>query len=147
MSKALGILISLVLLVTTGCSYGDPIARSMVVLDFPISPQQTNATLSVSNPQIQDAMRLIDQAFTTNGFVRDKTVAPEDQAQGIIAGYGAYDVLISGRQLIVNFVEFGKRRPSPIVVKTCDLLKEKLANRYGAKRVRIEVEAAGMETK
>src|SRR5437016_5911871 len=92
-----------------GCSVGDPIAHSAVVLDFPVSQQLTNEIISARDPEVQEALRIIDEGFTTNGFTRDKTPpATQDQAQGIIATYGPYAVSIKGHRLIVSFVEFGK---------------------------------------
>jgi len=74
-----------------------------------------------------------------NGFTRDKNPpTAQDQAQGIIATYGRYAVSICGQRLLISFVEFGKDRASPVVSRTCSLLKDKLSNCFGAPRVSVE---------
>jgi len=124
-----------------GTSYDGTTARNM-------SQQQTNLILSATDPEIQEALRIIDEAFVTNGFARDKNPpAPQDQAQGIIATYGRYAVSIKGHGLIVSFVEFGKRRSSPIVKRTCSLMKEKLNSRFGAQRVSVETDTDQMQVR
>jgi hypothetical protein len=125
------------LLLVAGCGSGDPVAQKVISLEFPIRDQQTNFNLVRTDPEVQEALQIIDRVFIEEGFARDGgSLSPADQAQGIIATYGRYNVTIKERELIVNFVEFGRRRSSPIVVKTCMLLKEKLGNRFGANRVR-----------
>lgn len=119
-----------------GCYTGDPEARSVVVLDFPVSQH-----LSATDPGIQEALRIIDEAFVSNGFTRDRhALAPEDEAHGIIASYGAHNVCIEGHSLIVRFFEFGRSRSSPIVRQTCSLMKEKLSKRFGVQRVTAEID-------
>ena len=147
MNRLLTILVCVLPFLAAGC-FGDSIAHRAVVLDFPASQQQTNLVLSVTDPEIQEALRIIDGVFATNGFARDKNPpAPQDQAQGIVATYGRYAVSIKGHSLIVSFVEFGKRHSSPIVKKTCSLMEEKLSNRFGAQRVSVETDTDQMQVK
>jgi hypothetical protein len=104
------------------------------VLDFS-APQHLSAT----DPDIQKALRIIDGAFATNGFTRIP-LAPEDQAQGLIADYGAHNVSIEGHSLIVFFNEFGHSRSSPSVRETCKLMKEELSKQFGSERVTVEID-------
>ena len=135
-----------VLLCLAGCYFGDPIAQRTVSLGFPVADQQTNATLSATNAEVQEALRIIDGVMVGEGFVRDQNpLAAEDRAQGIIATYGRYTVLLRDHTLTVNFVEFGKRHSSPVVKRTCGELKEKLGKRFGDKRVREDTGSAGMQ--
>ena len=127
---------------------GDPIAHRIVAVDFPVPQQQTNVTLSATDPEIQEALRIIDEVFVANGFARDQNPPPpEDQAQGIIVAYGRYNVSLKGHRLIVNFVEFGKRHSSPIVMRTSNSMKDKLGSRFGAQRVGVESDTAEMQVR
>lgn len=127
------------LFIVAGCSFGDPIAQRVVVLNFPVSEQETNKLLSATNTEVQDALHIIDDVFAAKKFLRDKSPpGPQDQAQGIIATYGPYTVSINGHKLTVNFVEFGKRHSSPIVKQTSSLMKDKLGSRFGDQRVSID---------
>jgi len=117
-----------------GCYPGDPVAVSVVVLDFPASQH-----LSATDPDIQQALRIIDEASVTNGFTK-RPLAPEDQAQGPIASYGLHHVEIDGHSLIVYFNEFGRSRSSPIVRQTCFLMQEKLSKQFGVQRVTVEID-------
>lgn len=126
------------LVVVVGCPVIDPSAHKRVILEFPSPGRAT--PLSATDTEVQAALRLIDEVFVANGFVRDRgPPTPQDQATGIIVTYGGYPVLIRGRQLVVNFVEFGKRRTSPIVDQMCSSLRDQLSHRFGDQRVKLEI--------
>jgi len=140
--------VSILLSFAAGCYSGDPIAHSTVTLTFPEGDKQTNASLSTLNPEVKEALRIIDDVLVSTGFTRDeKPPTAQEQAQGIIATYGRYTVCVENRDLVVNFVEFGKRRSSPIVINTCKSLKERLDNRFGTKRVFVEGNTEWMQVK
>jgi hypothetical protein len=123
-------------LLVAGCDLGDPSASSAVVLDFPASKH-----LSAADPEIQEALRIIDKAFASNDFGRLKyPPAPEDQAAGIVVDYGPHDVSIAGHSLRVNFNEFTLSRSSPTVRRICSVLKETLSERFGSQRVKVELD-------
>lgn len=121
-----------------GCDLGEPTAHRTVTLDFPASNERTNASISAKDPEVQEALSIIDNVLVSAGFPRDgKPPGPEDQDQGIIVTYGRYAVSLRHRELTVSFFESGKRHSSPIVVRTSSSLKDKLSDRFGAQRVRI----------
>src|SRR3954465_390035 len=81
------------LCLVAGCYLGDPIAQRTVALRLPPPPDGTNLTLSITDPEIKEALRIIDDVFVANGLIRDKIPpSPEDRAQGIIVAYGRYSV-------------------------------------------------------
>jgi hypothetical protein len=127
------------LLLMTGCFFGDSIVHSTVSLSLQVPQEQTNMTFSVSDAQVQGALKLIDGTLASNGFVRDTNpLAAEDQARGIISLYGICSVSLKDNKLDVGFLETNKRHFSASVRKTIGQLKEALSNRYGADRVTTE---------
>jgi hypothetical protein len=135
-----------VLLCLAGCYFGDSIAQRTVSLGFPVADQQTNASLSATNAEVLEALRIIDEVMVREGFVRNQNpLAAEDRAQGLIATYGRYTVLLRDHTLMINFVEFGKRHSSPAVKKVCRQLTEKLGKCFGDKRVREDTGSARMQ--
>ena len=139
MNKTLIALGCVVLLLLTGCVFGDPTAVRSVSLNFQVPEGQSKVSLSVSDTQVQEALKLIDGVLVSRGFHRDlHPLAAEDQARGIIAFYGICGVSLRENRLTVGFLEFHAQRSSVHVRKTCNLLKDKLSSRYGADRVKIE---------
>jgi len=113
MNRLLTISIYALLFLVAGCYLGDPIAHRTVALDFPVQQQQTNVILSATDPEIQEAFRIIDEAFVANGFARDKNPPPpEDQAQGIIAAYGRYNVSLRDTDLLSTLSNLGSAIPA-----------------------------------
>jgi hypothetical protein len=121
-------------MLVAGCYLGDPSARRTVSLNFRVPEGQT---LSVTNTEVQEALKLIDGVLVSAGNVRDAN-PPAPNEQGIIATYGICNVLLKDNTLSTVFFEFHVRRSSEHVRNTCNLLKHKLSNRYGADRVKIE---------
>jgi len=126
------------LLLLTGCFLGDTVVHKTVSLSIPTSQQQTNFVLSVNDPQVQEALRVVDSVLVANGYSRDlHPIAPEDQARGTIAFYGVCGVRLSSNRLDVGFLETHKRHFSAPVKKVMVQLKDRLSSRYGAERVRL----------
>ena len=136
---ALSIIICGFLMLISGCHLGDSVAGARVVLIFPSLQQQTNVNLSVSVPEVQEAVKLIDNVLVANGLTRANTVlTTEDQTNGIIASYGLCRISLHGNRLQVSFAEFNSWRLSLSTEKIIGQLKDKLSNRYGAENVNIE---------
>ena len=124
-------------LLLTGCYFGDPSARRTVLLNLPVPNGNSKVSLSVSDASVQEALKLIDGVLVSSGFIRDPNPPPPNE-QGLIANYGICSVLLKDRTLTVSFFEFHERRSSAHVRKTCNLLKDEWSSRYGADRVTIE---------
>lgn len=135
------------LLVCTGCPER-PIQSRIVALSFPASLSQGTVTVSVSDTDVQEALKVIDSALISHGFTRDSN-APEAVAQGFIAGYSRRDkdgliplgdnpgVWLHDGRLEVVFA--GGRVPiSASMQASVDMLRKELSSHYGSKRVRVE---------
>ena len=139
MNKLLTALACAFLLLATGCFFGDAVVHRTVSLSLPVPQQQTNVSLSVSDTQVQEALKVIDAVLVSNGFVRDTNpLVAEDQARGLIAFYGVCGVSLKDNRLDVSFLEAYRRHFSAPVRKVIGQLKDKLSSRYGAGRVKVE---------
>ena len=70
MNKTLIALGCVVLLLLTGCVFGDPTAVRSVSLNFQVPEGQSKVSLSVSDTQVQEALKLIDGVLVSRGFHR-----------------------------------------------------------------------------
>jgi hypothetical protein len=139
MKELLTTFICVFLLPVTGCVFGDSFAHQTISLSIPVPEQQTNVSLSVSDTQVQEALRLIDGVLVANGYVQDPNpITTEDRARGLIAFYGVCGVTLQGHRLEVSFVEAHTRHFSAPMKQVIQQLQDKLCGQYGSKRVKIE---------
>jgi hypothetical protein len=139
LNKLLTALVCTILLLATGCFFGDAVVHGNVSLSFPVPQQQTNVSLSINDAEVQEALKLVDYVLVSNGYIRDSNpLAKEDRDRGIIAFYGICGVGLKDNRLNVGFVEPHRRHFSTPVRKVIEQLKDKLSSRYGAERVRVE---------
>ena len=110
MYKMAAVCCTLVLLLT-GCYFGDPSARRTVLLNLPVPEGNSKVSLSVGDASVQEALKLIDDVLVSSGFIRDPNPPPANE-QGLIANYGICSVLLKDRTLTVSFFEFHERRSS-----------------------------------
>ena len=54
--------------VLPGCFFGDSFAVKTVSLKFPTQTTQNHVTLSASEPEVQEVLRLIDEVMASHGF-------------------------------------------------------------------------------
>jgi hypothetical protein len=139
MNKPSFVLACVILLLVTGCFMGDSISGLNVSLELPTHEGQNNTDRSVNDTEVQEALRIIDGVLTSNGYALIKTPpSVDDQNSDIIAFYGICGVSLKNNRLNVGFAEFHRRHPSANVRKMCNSIKDKLSNRFGAERVKIE---------
>lgn len=134
----------------TGCYLGDrhSLART-VSLDLQ-GLRGTNTNLSLTNAEVQEALKVFDAVLSTNGFVRE---ARPDMAStpGFVAGYVQYDsaglrlatspdIFLETNRLELQIVELGNLTTHPTVLtsKICASLQKELRNRYGRENVEIQ---------
>lgn len=139
MKELLTGLICVSLLLVTGCFLGDAFVHKTISLSVPMTDRQTNVSLSVSDAQVQEALKLIDGVLVANGYIRDPNPpTAADQARGLIAFYGVCGVTLQGNRLEVGFVEAHARHFSAPVKKVIRQLEDKLRGQYGNERVKVE---------
>lgn len=132
-------LVYLLPFLVAGCFFGDAVVHKTVSLNLRPREDQSKATLSIDDPQVQEAMKLIDATLGANGFARDPNpIAAEDQARGLIAFYGICGVTLNSNKLDIGFLESHQRHFSAHTRKTIDQLKNNLSSRFGRQNVRIE---------
>jgi hypothetical protein len=156
MKTTIAVMLCLVLsLIATGCIFlGErhSLTRT-VLLNFPPRQEQTNVSLSVSDSEVQDTLKLIDAVLNAEGFVREPD-PHETSMPSLVARYARYvkydggelrigilpDVYIQQEQLEVVIVELGNRstHPSEITKRICSSLQKELSSRYGKDRVKVE---------
>jgi len=144
-SKAALLLASAAAVLLAGCflakvALGDyPIVHKTISVTLPQPGQQTNLSLSVDQPEVQRALKLIDDVMVTNGFPRNaKPIAAEDQTNGLVADYFVCGVVLKADRLEIGFLQEHRRRFSPRVESAIGQLRDKLASRYGSQRIKIE---------
>jgi hypothetical protein len=119
-----------------------------VALSFPASASQGTVSVSVSDTDVQEALKVIDSALVSHGFTRDPS-PPEAGVQGFIASYarrGKDGLIPLGDNPLVWFhggrlevVFAGGRVPISASMKTSiDMLRKELSSHYGSERVRVE---------
>ena len=125
-------------LLLTGCYLiGDPAAHRTVSLTFPEKAAKNRATLSITEPEVIEALRIIDETLVADGFPRIAN-QPKPNDRGRLVDYGNGSVYLKRDRLNVTFFEFPQRRSSKRVRKVCSVLKDKLSSRYGSARVHVE---------
>jgi hypothetical protein len=151
MNKTLTIFCCAILLVAAGCFFGDPVAPPRTVaLNFPAPAGQSKVSLSVSDTQVQEALRVIDIVLTADGLTRD-TKPPAANDGGLIASYARDNgtglrsvpdpnVYLKGDRLEIIFFQFWNHSGhiSEFTKKSCNSLRKELSSRYGSDRVKIE---------
>lgn len=147
--KPFALCAAVALLLLTGCPEARFATSRTVALNFPASDRQSKVSLSVSNAEVQEALKVIDSVLTSEGFTRDANPATQNE-QGALASYARYDgkglrqvgtpdVYFKGDRLEVIFIELGNRSGhlTTATKKAVDSLRKELSNRYGAQRARV----------
>jgi hypothetical protein len=129
-------------LLVLGC---DPMAFRSVSLHFPPEVRST-VSVSTEQPDVQEALRLVDTVATPGGLVRIAALSSTNE-QGLLVAYdtptGLKNPMIECRvffkdnTLDILFSEFGKLNSSRPVKAMCNLLYDRLSSRYGTERVKI----------
>jgi hypothetical protein len=118
-----------------------------LILSFP-ADNQGSVSLAVSDTEVEDALKLVDDALVSSGFMREQN--PDNAGvQDFVASYSKLDgegmrhetagVYLKANLLEVVFPE--GRQPSAekrmSVNKMLDLVKNKLSRRYGTDRIKV----------
>jgi hypothetical protein len=131
------------LLLVTGCLFGDPAAHRSVSLRLPTTAQ------SGDEPEVQEALRIVDAVMTSFGVSRNPN-PPAPNEQHVIAIYDVWSatgqmvvaagptVYLHGDRLDFAFFEFPAYHSSPHVKKVCSAIADALKGHYGDQRVKIE---------
>ncbi len=141
----------LALLPLTGCWLGDRFATSRTVsLTFPVPAGQSKVSLSVTNSEVQEAVKVIDAVLTSERLRRDPN-PPRQNVPGFIASYTTWNgtgprppngssVCLQDGTLSVLVLEWANRsgQLSTEGKRLCKSLRAELRKRYGAGKVRIE---------
>ena len=149
MKKSIAICMLLPILMA-GCFLGERHSLTRTVsLNFQPLAGASEAGLSLTNVEVQEALKIVDAVLSTNGFVREPRT---DMASvpGFVAAYARYespglrsgtlpDVYLKQDRLEVEIVELGNRttRPTALADKVCESLQRELSSRYGRKNVKI----------
>jgi hypothetical protein len=144
---------ALLLVLITGCPEA-PIKARKIVISFPID-NQASLTLTATDTEVRDALKLIDDVFVSNGFVREEK-PPDVTNPGFLATYAKLDsegrrnlgqiawVYLETNLIEVAFPE-GRQPTSAVrasVTNMLDLLKTKLKGQYGSDRIKaVEVKS------
>lgn len=121
-----------------------------VSLSFPVPKEQNKVSLSVDDTEVKEALKLIDNVLTSDGFIRDQN--PDNSTvQGFVASYSKMNeeglrridelpgVYIRDNRLEVVFT--AGRNPSGYLSvsakKLLDSLRTKLSDRFGSQSVRV----------
>src|SRR5438874_11623285 len=89
MKKNLMFLARFLLITLAGCCFfGDPVGASRTVsVKLPVP--EGRGSLSADDLQVEEALKIIDDVLTSNGFVRDP-ISPAPDEQGRIVTYGYF---------------------------------------------------------
>jgi len=138
-------------LICTGCFLlGErPTQSRMIALAFPTAAGQGGTSLSTNNPPVHEALRLVDAVLLSHGL-GPNTNRMDGDVHGFIAGYAKYtadgmrcvtgpDVYLENGRLEVVFTELGNRTGhfTPATQKVFNSVHEELANRFGARNVKV----------
>jgi hypothetical protein len=126
-------------LAVAGCYLGDSVgATRAVAMKLPVSAQRNQVNVSTNQPEIQEAIKLIDEVLVANGYVRDQD-PPSANDQGLVASYGYFcSAYVKDGKLTVSFLDYRQHHSSTRTKNVCKLLKDKLSSRYGADSVKVE---------
>ena len=133
-----------------GCFLGErhSLVRT-VSLNFHVPQGTSEVSLSFTNNEVQEALKIVDAVLSTNGFVREIRT---DMANvpGFVTAYVRYDspglrsgtlpdIYLRKDRLDVVIVELGNRttHPTGLTDKICESLREQLSSLYGRKNVKI----------
>jgi hypothetical protein len=132
----------------TGCLFGDPAAHRSVSLQLQVAaPSQTS--LSASDPELQDALRIVDTVMASYGVSRNPN-PPSPNESHFIAIYDVQSatgqlvvatgptVHLFGDRLVFSFLEFPAYHSSAHVKQVCRSIADALKSYYGNQRVKIE---------
>jgi hypothetical protein len=126
-------------------------ASRIVSLNFPGQVSPSKMSLSVSDSEIKEAARVIDEALVSHGFLRDLN-PPEKGMQGFIATYSRFNskgliplgdhplVWLDDGRLEIVFSE-GRIQGGDVSTTTkvtVEMLRTALASHYESKRVTVE---------
>jgi len=141
------IVLGCALLALTGCLETRFHTGRTVSLNLPAIAHETK--ISVTDPRVKEAIRLIDSALVSDGFTPDRN-APNGNEPDLIASYAKFDsagfrqvgmprVYLRGNKLDVVVVELGNRsgRSNAATKKSCELLRAELSRRFGSESVTI----------
>jgi hypothetical protein len=99
------------------------VAHRTVSLRFPETASKNRAALSISEPEVIEALRIIDEPLVVRGFPRSSN-QPGPNDRGMIVAYGTGSVYLKSDRLNVAFIEFPLWRSSKPVRKVCSVLKD-----------------------
>ncbi len=124
-------------------------ASRIVSLSFQASVSQSEVSPSVSDLEVKQALKVIDDSLVSHGFVRDLN-PPEAHGHGFVASYSKFDdeglvrlrplVWLVGDRLEVVFAE-GRvpgGRISTATKATVNMLRTEMRSHYGSRRVTVE---------
>lgn len=152
MKKSIALVFPFILLfVIAGCFLGDRHSLTRTVsLNFQEPRGASEVALSLTNAEVQEALKIIETVMSSNGFVRDSR---PDMATvpGFVVAYVRHgssglrsgtltDVYLEGRRLDVAIVELGNRttHPTALTDKICKSLRNELGSHYGAARISVK---------
>jgi hypothetical protein len=122
------------LFLTCGC-IGDAISSKILSVQLPHAG--INLSLSMTDREVQEALKLIDEVMVSNGYKGDTSqLSSSDSARGIVVSYGIGFVSLRGDSLEVSFIEPMRRHSSGLAKRTCTTLKNNLIARYGPEKIR-----------
>lgn len=111
-----------------------------VHLSFPSDGGETNQVVKVEDPEVREALGIVEDVMKINRFKRGTGELHEvDKEQGLIASYGGIcGVGFKEGTLYVGFFEKRSTKFSPDIQKAMDEVLSKFRGRYGALRVKVE---------
>ena len=131
------LLIAFLSLGLVGCFLGDSVAVRTVSLNFPTQASESRVILVATDPQVQEALKLVDEIMVAHGYHDyPPSISAADKSRGIVAFYGICGVSFRDNKLDIGFVENHRLHSTATVKNLCKVLKEKLSSRYGAKNVK-----------
>jgi hypothetical protein len=124
------------LLLVAGCHWGDPMGEGRTIsLHFPAAVGQARVRIFASDPDVQEALRVIDGVIVSHGYVRDE----KPWGTNCLVTYGPFNsVTLQDDKLTVSLFEYRVRHASLHLKMTCSALKRKLRSSYGESRISVE---------
>jgi hypothetical protein len=139
------IIVGIALALTSGCLLEDRFGSGRMISVTMPSPDGTRADgLTGNEPEVQEALTIIDSVLAPEGLTRDANPSAKDP-NGLIAYYhhsperpSSCGVFIDDHQLNVVFRERQHRDSSPEVRRISASLTERLRARFGDKQVSVK---------
>jgi hypothetical protein len=134
------ILLCLLAILLVGC---DPVAFRNVSLQLPPPEAQESVTVSADRADVQEALSFVDSIMISNGLVQTDLSRFRNEPELVAVFRPLSGSMVECRVYLKNdtldmlYAERGRMHSSRAVKDMCNLLYNKLSERYGTERVEL----------